>query len=308
MDDAELLERIRLGKLVEGPEYANERYLEGLKRTLIVSADTELISAPSYLRAAKSAPRMQNYISVMGIIQDELGHAHIAYRMLRDLGVDTDALIYEREPHEFRHPYAFDVPLDSWYEMVVANGFYDRAGFVLLSDIFEHTSYGPWKRALVKVDREETFHLRHGERWMRTLAADPDHRPRLQEAVDWMFIMTLEWFGLPDSLKRHKEQLGYGLKGLSNDELRQTWLRTAVPFCDSIGIETPVHLDEETGEYVIDCPFPAEFDEEAKRWLLEDGPIEWEQVVARWKRRGPANVEFVRALQAGRREQESRAA
>ena len=48
--------------------------------------------------------------------------------------------------------------------MVVANGFYDRAGFVLLSDIFQHTSYGPWKRALVKVDREETFHLRHGER------------------------------------------------------------------------------------------------------------------------------------------------
>ncbi len=308
MDDADLLERIKLGKLVEGPEHANERYLEGLKRTLIVSADTELISAPSYLRAAKSAPRMQNYISVMGIIQDELGHAHIAYRMLRDLGVDTDQLIYEREPHEFRHPYAFDVPLDSWYEMVVANAFYDRAGFVLLSDIFEHTSYGPWKRALVKVDREETFHLRHGERWMTTLAADPDHKPKLQQAADWMFLMTLEWFGLPDSLKRHKEQLGYGLKGLSNDELRQTWLRTAVPFCDSIGIETPVHLDEETGEYVIDCPFPAEFDEEQKRWLLEDGSIEWDQVIARWKGRGPANKEFVRALQAGRRERDQRAA
>ncbi len=308
MDDAELLERIASGKLVEGPEHANEQYLEGLKRTLIVSADTELISAPSYLRAARSAPRMQNYISVMGIIQDELGHAHIAYRMLRDLGVDTDALIYEREPREFRHPYAFDVPLDSWYEMVVANAFYDRAGFVLLTDIFEHTSYGPWKRALVKVDREETFHLRHGERWMTTLAADPDHKPKLQEAADWMFLMTLEWFGLPDSLKRHMDQLGYGLKGLSNDELRQTWLRTAAPFCDSIGIETPVHRDEDTGEYVIDCPFPCEFDEEQKRWLLEDGPIEWDQVIARWKRRGPANVEFVRALQAGRREQNGLAA
>ena len=308
MEDAELLERISLGKLVERPEHANDRYIEGLKRTLIVSADTELISAPSYLRAAQSAPRMQNYISVMGIIQDELGHAHIAYRMLRDLGVDTDALIYEREPHEFRHPYAFDVPLDSWYEMVVANAFYDRAGFVLLSDIFEHTSYGPWKRALVKVDREETFHLRHGERWMTTLAADPDHKPKLQEAADWMFLMTLEWFGLPDSLKRHKEQLGYGLKGLGNDELRQTWLRTAVPFCDSIGIATPVHLDEQTGVYVIDCPFPAEFDEEQKRWLLEDGPIEWDQVIARWKRRGPANKEFVAALQAGRRELDRRAA
>ena len=302
MDDAELQERIRLGKLVEGPEHANERYVEGLKRTLVVSGDTELVSAPAYLRAAQHAPRMQSYISVVGIIQDELGHAHIAYRMLRDLGVDTDALVYEREPSDFRYPYAFDVPLDSWHEMVVANGFYDRAGFVLLSDIYEHTSYGPWKRALVKVDREETFHLRHGERWMRTLAQDPAHKPRLQAAVDWMFVMTLEWFGLPDDLKRHKDQLGFGLKGKSNDTLRQEWMSTAVPFCESIGIEVPAHLDGESGLYAIDIPFPVEFDEGEKRWLLEDGAIGWDQVLARWKRRGPANEEFVAQIQAGYRE------
>src|SRR5919202_1037547 len=101
-------------------------------------------------------------------------------------------------------------------EMVVANGFYDRAGFVLLSDIFEHTSYGPWKRALVKVDREEGFHLRHGEQWMKTLAAGASTRADLQKAVDWMFLMTLEWFGLPDELKRHGDQLDLGLKGKSN--------------------------------------------------------------------------------------------
>jgi ring-1,2-phenylacetyl-CoA epoxidase subunit PaaA len=301
MDDAELVERIGQGKLVEGPEHANERYVEGLKRTLIVSGDTELVSAPAYLRAAQHAPRMQSYISVVGIIQDELGHAHIAYRMLRDLGVDTDALIYEREPSDFRYPYAFDVPLDSWYEMVVANGFYDRAGFVLLSDIYAHTSYGPWKRALVKVDREETFHLRHGERWMRTLAQDPEHKPKLQAAVDWMFVMTLEWFGLPDDLKRHKEQLGFGLKGKSNDTLRQEWMSTAVPFCESIGIDVPAHL-EASGKYEIDMPFPVEFDEGEKRWLLEDGAITWDLVLARWKRRGPSNEEFVAQLQAGYRD------
>src|SRR5215207_11617919 len=139
-----LLDRIKSGRLIEDSSQATERYIEGLKRTLIVSADTELISAPAYINATKdfsTLPSVNNYITVVGIIQDELGHAHIAYRMLRDLGVDTDALIYEREPSDFRYPYAFDVPLDSWYEMVVANGFYDRAGFVLLSDIYEHTSY-----------------------------------------------------------------------------------------------------------------------------------------------------------------------
>jgi ring-1,2-phenylacetyl-CoA epoxidase subunit PaaA len=308
MDDTELLERIRAGRLVEGREQATDEYVAGLVRTLVVSGDTELISAPAYLKAARSAPRLQSYISVVGIIQDELGHAHIAYRMLRDLGVDTDKLVYERAPADFRHPYAFDVPLESWPEMVVANGFYDRAGFVLLSDIFQHTSYGPWKRALVKVDREETFHLRHGEQWMKTLAASPSTKADLQRAVDWMFLMTLEWFGLPDSLKRHRDQIDYGLKGKTNDELRQDWLSTAVPFCESIGIDVPAHRDGASGKYVADCPFPAHFDETEKRWTVEDGEITWEQVLERWRGRGSANEELVEMIQRGHVERLARAA
>jgi ring-1,2-phenylacetyl-CoA epoxidase subunit PaaA len=220
--------------------------------------------------------------------------------MLRDLGFDTDGLIYEREASDFRHPYAFDVPLESWCEMVVANGFYDRAGFVLLSDIFEHTSYAPWKRALVKVDREEGFHLRHGEQWMKTLAADQTTREELQRSVDWMFLMTLEWFGLPDDLKRHREQIDFGLKGKTNDELRQIWMSTAVPFCESIGINVPAHLDMQTEKYVIDTPFPQQFDEREKRWLTEEGEISWDTVLERWRARGPANEELVEMIQRGR--------
>ena len=118
MDNAQVAARLASGKLVEGPEYASDDYVKGLARTLIVSGDTELISAPAYLKAAAHAPRLQSFVSVVGIIQDELGHAHIAYRMLRDLGVDTDKLIYERDPSDFRHPYAFDVPLENHFKLV----------------------------------------------------------------------------------------------------------------------------------------------------------------------------------------------
>jgi ring-1,2-phenylacetyl-CoA epoxidase subunit PaaA len=297
-----LLERLKSGKLVEGADQATDDYIKGLKRTLIVSADTELISAPAYMRAAKNAatlPSVNSYISAMGIIQDELGHAHIAYRMLRDLGVDTDALVYERSAKDFKYPYAFDVPLDTWTELIVANGFYDRAGFVLLSDIHKHTTFGPWKRALAKVDREETYHLRHGEKWMKVYAQDPERKPALQRAVDWMFVLTLEWFGLPDNLKKHNEQLGYGLKGASNDTLRQHWMSTAVPLCESLGLTIPAHYDAESGQYVIDCPFPTRFDAAAKRWAFEEGQIGWDDVLVRWKARGPANEEYVASIQRG---------
>ena len=299
-DDTALLDRLKTGKMIEGPEHAEiagERYIEGLKRTLIVSGDTELISAPAYLRAARDAPKINSYISAVSIIQDELGHAHIAYRLLNDLGVDTHALVYERDPKKFKHPYAFDVPLESWVELIVANAFYDRAGFVLLSDIFRNSSYGPWKRALVKVDREETFHLRHGERWMNILTRDDEKRKEVQEAVDWMFILTLEWFGLPDELKTHNEQIEYGLKGKTNDELRQEWMSTAVPLCESLGIRVPAHRDAESGAYVVDCPFPMEFDGEARSWNFDRGAIGWDEVLRRWRARGPANEELVGQIQ-----------
>src|SRR4029450_8407967 len=53
--EAELLERLRTGRLIEGLDTATEAYVEGLKRTLIVSADTELISAPGDRRGGRGA-------------------------------------------------------------------------------------------------------------------------------------------------------------------------------------------------------------------------------------------------------------
>ncbi len=297
-----LKSRLADGKLVERIDQMSPVYLDGMKRILTVSADTELISAPAYYHAAQHAPSTNAYISAMGIIQDELGHAHIAFRMLEDLGVSKEQLVYERKPEEFKYPYAFDVPLDSWTELVVANALYDRAGFVLLGDVFRHGSFGPWKRALTKVDKEENFHLRHGETWMRKINGEPGGHEELQRAVDWMFPLTVEWFGLPDKLKRHTEQIDYGFKGGTNDQLRQTWMSTAVPFLDELSLEVPAHYDPAKKEYVLDFPFPSRFEAEEKRWYFEEGQISWGDVLTRWEGREPKNQEFIDSIQRGYKE------
>jgi ring-1,2-phenylacetyl-CoA epoxidase subunit PaaA len=284
------------GKLVEGLQHMSPKYLEGIRRILTVSADTEFVSAPSYLRAASHAPALNNFGSAMSIIQDELAHAHIGYRLLGDLGVDMDWLIYERPPEQFKYPYAFDVPLNSWVELVCANALYDQAGFVLLSDVYRSSTFGPWKRALAKVDKEETFHLRHGRTWLRKLSKTPEGKAEVQGAVDWMFILTLEWFGLPDDRKLHSEQLDYGFKGKTNDELRQEWMSEVVPFMEEVGIEVPAHHDPQSECYVIDCPFPRRFDERQRTWHEQ---ITWDEVLVRWRARGPMNREYVKKLQRG---------
>ncbi len=299
--EEQVQQHLAAGRLVEGLQHMSPKYLEGIRRILTVSADTEFVSAPAYLRAAQHAPALNNFGSAMSIIQDELAHAHIGYRLLGDLGVDMDWLIYERPARQFKYPYAFDVPLNSWVELVCANAMYDQAGFVLLGDVHHSSTFGPWKRALAKVDKEETFHLRHGRTWLKKLVKDEESQRQVQAAVDWMFILTLEWFGLPDDLKKHSEQLDYGFKGKSNDELRQAWMGEVVPFMEEIGIAVPAHFDAEQDRYVIDCPFPARFDEGQREWLLDQGPIGWDEVTARWRARGPMNDDYVHRLQRGYR-------
>jgi ring-1,2-phenylacetyl-CoA epoxidase subunit PaaA len=299
--EEEIKEKVQNGFIVEFPEEMTEGYRKALIVQLLVQADTELISAPAYFLAAKDAPSTNTMVSATAIIQDELAHANIAYRILEDLGMDKEQLLYGRQPHEFKHPYGFDQPLENWAELVVANGFFDRAGITLLGDVYKHTSYGPLKRALVKVDQEETFHLRHGEMWMKRLsAAGGEAKEKIQAAVDWMFPMAVEWFGLPDEMKRHSGQLEYRLKGMTNDELRQTWMASTVPLCESIGIDAPAHYDETKGEYVLDFPFPCQYDPDEKRWLFGEGTIGWDEVFQRWKARGPMNTTYVEMIQEGR--------
>jgi ring-1,2-phenylacetyl-CoA epoxidase subunit PaaA len=302
---------LRRGDLIESVSEMTPDYLQELKHTLVVSGDTELISAPAYYLAAQRAPSVSTFMTGMAIIQDELAHAHIAYHILEELGEDQDRLIFDREPTSFRYPYAFDVPLETWTELVVANALYDQAGFCLLGDIHDRCSYGPWKRGLNKVMLEEGFHLRNGRTWTRRMAqAGGSAREELQRAVDWMFPLTVEWFGLPDRLKQHSRQLDYRLKGLTNDQLRQWWLAQVVPHFESIGIAVPAHrVGEVPGEkpgdftgvaagqvYAVEFPFPCEFDPDGKRWAF-DRPCSWDRVLARWQARGPRNREMVARFQ-----------
>jgi ring-1,2-phenylacetyl-CoA epoxidase subunit PaaA len=72
-----------------------------------------------------------------------------------------------------------------------------------------------------------------------------------------------------------------------------------VPFCDEVGLKVPAHHDAETGKYVLEVAFPARFDATEKRWAYEEGPVGWDQVLKRWKARGPMNDQYVGSLQRG---------
>src|SRR5207253_8371592 len=87
---AEFDQTIKSGELIESTNEMTAEYLRELKHTLIVSGDTELISAPAYYLVVKRAPSINAFMTGIAIIQVELAHAHIAYHIIEELGEDQE--------------------------------------------------------------------------------------------------------------------------------------------------------------------------------------------------------------------------
>lgn len=297
--EEQLKRQIQNGRMIESVQEMTPGYKEAVKKPLLVNADIEIMSAPCLAEQAMNAPTLDARNAELSTIQDEVGHGYISYRLLRNLGEDIDELIYEREPDEWRSGYAFEMPLDNFADQTVFHAFGDQAGLTLLEDIHEETSYAPWKRALLKVEKEEQFHIRHGRTWFRRLTSKSEStKQKIQRATDWMFPLWLELFGLPDDLKTHTEQFEYKIKGKTNDELRQSWMDEIVPLCEENDIDVPAHYDEDAGEYVLEFDWPVAFTPEEKRWHHDDS-VSWDDVLDRWREGGPKRDEYIDMIQSG---------
>lgn len=296
----ELLAYVQSGQMVESADDLSEEYRKVLVDTLTITADTELLGALMHYDNLYHNRVPESFVTtLLAIIQDEFGHAHIAFRLLEDLGVDVDTLLWDRPANKFKHPYAMDMRYTTFAESALIGCMQDRAGYHLLGDIYHTTSYAPWKRALTKVDREEVFHMRFGERAVTLQCRTPEGKAEIQRGLDWMFPITVEWFGQPDHLKTRDRQLEFRLKSKTNDQLRQEWMADVIPFLTKLDLHVPAHYDDVQGKYILDYPFPCRFIPEEKRWDFET-PVTWDEVRSRWRQHGPANEQLVNTFRTSR--------
>jgi ring-1,2-phenylacetyl-CoA epoxidase subunit PaaA len=219
------------------------------------------------------------------------------YRILEEFGYDTHELLFERDPNQWRTFQMLEFPHADYVESVVSMCYGDRAGYITTTDLEHNCSFGPLARSLRKVNFEETFHISHGERWVRFFwNSGPVIRQRVQEAVDFYFPLCAAWFGMPDERKKRTDQLTYRIRGASNDEMRQKWLSQVVPFSEDVGIDVPAHLDPETGHFVLDYEPPIYLDEDARKWDY-DRQMTWEEQLRYWKRGSRHKVPSIRRVQ-----------
>jgi len=102
-------------------------------------------------------------------------------------------------------------------------------------------SYGPYARAMIRICREESFHQRQGFDLLHAMMQGTEaQRAMVQEAVNRWWWPVLMMFGPEDKDSQHSEQSAkWGIKRLSNDELRQKFVDAIVEQARVLGVTLP---------------------------------------------------------------------
>ena len=68
--EAQFKEELQNGRMIESVDEMTEGYERALKQILLVSGDTELMSAPAYYEQSLNAPTLNARASCVSVIQD----------------------------------------------------------------------------------------------------------------------------------------------------------------------------------------------------------------------------------------------
>ena len=247
-----VLERIRAGQAIESPADMSEDYHAHLVNLMQMQADSELAGGFGYVPWIVKAPTVPEMLAVATIVKDEVRHARVMYRLLADLGINpeekirqTDLTLRVSSDQDLGTARAaadkrvniFYYPIDTWADFVMFNFCMDRGAGHQLLDVYE-CSYGPWRRVIDGIFKEEKMHIAHGETWIKRLAADPASHEECQQALGRWFLRTMNIFGRPHSPK-NKIYRELRLKIRDNDEVRRAFADEVREIVGPLGLTLP---------------------------------------------------------------------
>ena len=249
-----MMAKIEGGVRLESADEMTAEYRENLVHLLTMQADSELAGGYGYVPWITKAPTVEEKHVVAQIVKDELRHAAVMYGLLGDLGFDVERHVRQHdETFTMRIDNSADIgtaritadkrvnifyyPIDTWADFVFFNFCMDRGAGHQLEDV-RGCSYGPWVRAIDGIFKEEKFHIRHGEYWVKKLAEDPGTHDEAQTTFAKWYIRTMNIFGRPGSPKNQVYRR-LKLKLRDNDEVRQAFAVEVKELCEKFGLAVP---------------------------------------------------------------------
>jgi len=234
-----------------------EKYRKAATRMLQFHANSEIMGAYLEKPFIRQSPSIDRKLAFSAKVQDEIGHGQLLYRAAEALGVKTrEEMLDELARGDGKFLNCFHYEMTDWAETPMIAFFVDGAAMKRQATL-KQSSWTPYAHAMDKICFEEGFHVKHGEDIMRELATGSRKEQRLlQEAFDEWWPRILQFFGPTDDESTHHDFAAeVGLKTMSNDELRESFLDMYVPKARKYGLELPneprVYRDEETDEWVV---------------------------------------------------------
>jgi ring-1,2-phenylacetyl-CoA epoxidase subunit PaaA len=274
--------RIDDGGFIEAKDWMPEHYRKTLVRQISQHAHSEIVGMLPEGNWITRAPTLKRKAILLAKVQDEGGHGLYLYAAAETLGTSRDQMIDALHSGKAKYSSIFNYPTLSWADVGVIGWLVDGAAIMNQVPLCR-CSYAPYARAMIRICREESFHQRQGYDALLTMMRDGTdaQRAMVQDAVNRWWWPSLMMFGPPDAESVHSAQsMRWGIKRISNDELRQKFVDACVQQAGVLGVTLPdpdLKWNEARGHHDFGAIDWAEF----WRVVGGDGPCNRERLAER---------------------------
>src|SRR5471030_1299742 len=256
-------DKIDRGVTIEPTDWMPEAYRKTLLRQISQHAHSEIIGMFPEGNWISRAPSLKRKAILIAKVQDEAGHGLYLYSAAETLGQSRDEMMAALHSGRAKYSSIFNYPTLTWADVGVIGWLVDGAAIMNQLPLCR-CSYAPYARAMVRICREESFHQRQGYDSLLTMMekGTAAQRAMVQEAPNRWWWPSLMMFGPPDDQSPNTAQsMRWGIKRISNDDLRQKFVDATVEQANVLGVSLP---DPEL-----------KWNEQREHW--DFGPIDWDE-------------------------------
>ncbi len=245
--------KIEAEEKIEPKDWMPEAYRKNLIRQISQHGHSEIIGMQPEGNWLTRAPSLRRKAVLLSKVQDEAGHGLYLYSATETLGISRAELIAALQDGSAKYASIFNYPTQTWADVGAIGWLVDGAAIVNQISL-QRTSYGPYARAMVRICKEESFHMRQGYEMMIALAQGSLAQKALaQDALNRFYWPALMMFGPHDSESAHSARsMQWKIKRETNDDLRQKFVDQTVAQIEFLGLQHPdadIKWNEETGHY-----------------------------------------------------------
>jgi ring-1,2-phenylacetyl-CoA epoxidase subunit PaaA len=225
---------------IEAQDWMPDAYRKTLVRQISQHAHSEIIGMLPEGNWISRAPSLRRKAILLAKVQDEGGHGLYLYSAAETLGTSRDEMFDALLSGKAKYSSIFNYPTLTWADVGCIGWLVDGAAIMNQVPLCR-CSYGPYARAMIRICKEESFHQRQGfELMMALCGGSADQKAMAQAAFNRWWWPVVMMFGPSDKESIHSAQtMKWGIKRLSNDELRQRFIDATVPQTKLLGLTIP---------------------------------------------------------------------